>query len=262
MIALDDHGRVTIIDLASFTSTVFIGGVFVIAGGVKGMAGLGLPTVAMGLLSLALPASQAASLLLLPSLVTNVWQALAGPALARLTRRLCAMWLGVVAGTLFGILPSLGAGAEAGKGWLGVVLIAYGAWGLLRPPLDLTPAQERWLGPLAGYVTGAITAATGVFVVPAVPYLQALRLSKEELVQGLGLSFTVSTFALAGHLYRAGGLDGSGLSLSAAAVVPALAGLWLGERLRRRMSDRTFRIGFYVALMLLGGAMLMLALRR
>src|SRR5439155_11491499 len=78
--ALDDDERVVIIDLPSFTSTVFIAAVFVVAGGVKGMAGLGLPTVAMGLLSLALPPSEAASLLLLPSLVTNVWQALAGPA--------------------------------------------------------------------------------------------------------------------------------------------------------------------------------------
>jgi len=172
------------------------------------------------------------------------------------------MSIGVFAGTLFSILPSLGPGAAVGKEWLGLMLIAYGAWGLLRPPVDITPVQERWLGPVAGYLTGAITAATGVFVVPAVPYLQALRLSKDELVQALGLSFTVSTLALAGHLYQADDLDGLGLSVSAAALVPSLAGLWLGERLRRRVSDSTFRIGFYVALILLGSAMLMLALSR
>ncbi|GGH27600.1 hypothetical protein GCM10007036_36240 [Alsobacter metallidurans] len=62
---------------------------------VKGVIGLGLPTVAMGLL-------QAASLLIVPSFVTNVWQLATGPRLGALTRRLWPMMAGVVAGTLAG----------------------------------------------------------------------------------------------------------------------------------------------------------------
>ncbi len=37
----------------------------------------------------------------------------------------------------------------------------------------------------------------GVFAIPAVPYIGALGLSKDELIQALGLSFTVWTIALA-----------------------------------------------------------------
>src|SRR4051795_5324678 len=84
---------------------VFVAGVFVVAGGVKGMAGLGLPTVAMGLLSLVLTAADSASLLLLPSLVTNAWQAFSGRAFAALSRRLSMLGAAIVAGTLFGTVP-------------------------------------------------------------------------------------------------------------------------------------------------------------
>ncbi len=71
---------------------------FLLAGLVKGIVGMGLPTVAMGLLSLALPPAEAAAILIVPSLVTNVWQLLAGPACGALMRRLWSMMAGVVAG--------------------------------------------------------------------------------------------------------------------------------------------------------------------
>ena len=56
-----------------------IAAIFLLAGLVKGTIGLGLPTVSMGLLGLLMAPAQAAAMLLVPSLVTNVWQLLAGP---------------------------------------------------------------------------------------------------------------------------------------------------------------------------------------
>ena len=68
---------------------------FLIAGFVKGVIGLGLPTVAIGLLGLVMPPAEAAALLVVPSLVTNVWQLAAGPSLMTLLRRLWPMLLGI-----------------------------------------------------------------------------------------------------------------------------------------------------------------------
>ena len=48
--------------------------IFLLAGLVKGVIGMGLPTVAMGLLALVLPPAEAAAIVVVPSLVTNVWQ--------------------------------------------------------------------------------------------------------------------------------------------------------------------------------------------
>ena len=53
---------------------LFCAAVFIAAGIVKGVVGLGLPTLSMALLALAMALAQAAALLILPSLVTNVWQ--------------------------------------------------------------------------------------------------------------------------------------------------------------------------------------------
>src|SRR5215470_8547418 len=81
---------------------------FALAGFVKGVIGLGLPTVAMGLLAVVVPPAQAAALLIVPSFVTNIWQLALGPDLAPLVRRLWPMQLGICLGTWAGSL--LGAG--------------------------------------------------------------------------------------------------------------------------------------------------------
>ena len=93
---------------------------------------------------------------------------------------------------------------------------------------------------------------TGVFVIPAVPYLQALSLEKDDLVQALGLSFTVSTVALAAILAHDGALQLAIAGASALALLPALAGMALGQWLRARARPDVFRLCFFAGLLLLG----------
>ncbi|MGE8439512.1 MAG: sulfite exporter TauE/SafE family protein [Pseudomonas palmensis] len=225
---------------------------FVLAGTVKGVIGLGLPTVAMGLLGLAMSPAQAAALLIVPSTVTNLWQLAAGGHLRTLLRRLWPMQLMIFIGTLLG---SAWLGIDSGA-WaahaLGAALLVYALYGLCHPGLHLAPRHERWLGPLCGLVTGIITAATGVFVIPAVPYLQALGLHREQMVQALGLSFTVSTLALAVGLAGQGALGGEALGASLVVLIPALLGMWLGQCLRQRISAVLFKRCFFIGLALLG----------
>jgi uncharacterized membrane protein YfcA len=231
---------------------IFVGVVFALAGFVKGVIGLGLPTISMGLLTVVMPPVQAAAILILPSLVTNVWQMVAGPALPVVMRRLWPMMLAVCLGTWAGLGLMTGATARFGTALLGVALILYAMTGLAEFRL---PAPKGWgpvLSPLVGAVTGLITAATGVFVIPAVPYLQAVGLEKEELVQALGLSFTVSTFALAINVGLEGGLQLSNAIDTIAALALACVGMWIGQAIRLRMSPTMFRKWFFVGLSLLG----------
>ena len=173
--------------------------VFVLAGGVKGVTGMGLPTLAMSLLGLWMPPVQAAALLVVPSLATNLAQC-RGPHLRRLVARLWPGWVAIALVTV--TAPGLGSVADAGsaKGWLGAVLIAYGAWGLWRPALPDLSCRSKWLSAVVGAATGVVTALTAVFVLPWVPYLQSLRMQPDEMVQALGLSFTVATLALAARV--------------------------------------------------------------
>jgi len=232
--------------------TLFIAAVFVLAGVTKGVIGLGLPTISMGLLALVMTPVEAAAILFLPSLVTNVWQMVVGPSLRAMTRRLWPMMLAVCVGTWAGAGLMTGAAGRYGAALLGLALMLYAVTGLASIRLIVSRRHEPWLGPLVGGLTGIVTAATGVFAIPAVPYLQAIGLEKEELIQALGLSFTVSTLALAVNLVMAGALKASiaGPGLSALAV--ALVGVWGGQALRLRMHPETFRRWFFIGLLLLG----------
>jgi uncharacterized membrane protein YfcA len=229
--------------------------VLVVAGAVKGIVGLGLPTISMALLALLMAPAQAAALVTVPSLVTNVWQIRPWATLGPMLRRLAAMQWGVVFGTLAG---AWALGAPAGA-WamvsLGAALIGYAVWALAGAKASVRARTERWLGPLIGVATGLVTAATGVFAIPAVPYLQALGLQRDELIQGMGISFTVSTLALAAGLYFNDRYSGAVLGASTLLLLPALGGMYAGQFLRQRLSPALFRNCFLGALAALGAYM-------
>jgi len=229
--------------------------VFLLAGFVKGAIGLGLPTIGMALMTLLVAPAEAAALLLLPNLVTNLVQMRPFAETTRLARRLWPMLLGVVLGTALGALLWGGFGGRHGSAVLGAVLALYGALGLAGVRIAL---PER-AGLPVGLATGALTAATGVFVIPAVPWLQGLGLGKEALVRALALSFTASTLALAVLLRASGALDAQLAAASVLALVPALAGQALGTRARGALSEATFKRVFFVALVALGLAIMLRA---
>jgi uncharacterized membrane protein YfcA len=230
------------------TSTL-IGLVFLLAGAVKGLIGLGLPTISVGLLALVLPPAEAAALLILPSLVTNITQCM-GPALRALLARLWPMLVAILPGTLAGSFVI--AQGSAALPALGLALIAYAGWGLLAPPLSLGANTERRSAIPVGLAGGVVTGATGVFVIPIVPWLAALGLPRDALVQALGLGFLAATIALAAGLALQGSLTVALAGGSALAIAPALAGQWIGMRLRGRLSAGLFRRLFFLGLLALG----------
>lgn len=234
-------------------------GVFFLGGFVKGVIGLGLPTVAMGLLSIAMPPAQAAAAIVIPAVATNVWQILAGPALLALARRFALMMLGVVVGTFatVGLLTRSTALAAAA---LGAVLVAYGVLGFFPGRLEIAPRTERWLSPPIGLVNGMINGATGVFVFPSVPYLNSLRLEREELIQVIGIHALVCPLALGCALVLQGEFHTGIAASSIVALLPALAGMYAGQRLRRRLNPEAFRRWFFAGLIGLGGYMVLRSL--
>jgi len=242
---------VLISDLLS-TRIALVALTFLVAGIVKGITGMGLPTVSMGVLGAFMSPVSAASLLVIPSLVTNVWQLIIGSSFTALISRLWLMMLGIVIGTVAGSRLLTNATTKWTTVGLGAALAAYALSSLLARPFSISARAERWLSPIIGVATGLITGGTGVFVIPAVPYLQALGLSKDDLIQALGLSFTVSTIALAIGLLGGGAFRLENIAGSSLAIVPSLLGMWLGTVIRDRIGAATFRRWFLTFLMLLG----------
>ena len=226
--------------------------VFFVAGTIKGLIGFGLPTVSIAILAAFLGLIEAMTLMLLPSLITNLFQGLVGKYLIRLIRRYWSLFIfGAVFTWLSSSLLSTGHAATFAV-ILGVVLTLYGLSSLYSLQLPSPGSRERWISPLVGIVSGGITGITGVFLVPAVGYLQALRMERDELIQAIGLWVTVATLSLAFSLKDHDLFSNELGLLSLTAVLPALLGMWVGRILRPRLSESAFRHLFFAALMILG----------
>lgn len=231
---------------------IFIAAVFILAGVVKGVTGLGLPTVSMGLLAVVMTPLQAAALVVLPTFLTNIWQLVAGPSLRPIIWRLWPMMAALCLGTWAGAGLMTGSYSRYGSLLLGAVLVIYAMAALASLHVKVARSHELWLGPIVGAGTGIIAAATGVFMIPSVPYLQAIGLSKEDFVQALGLTFTVATIALSVNLALAGAFKITLAGPTLGALAMAALGMWLGQELRLRLSPPAFRRWFLIGLALLG----------
>jgi uncharacterized membrane protein YfcA len=226
---------------------------FLVGGAVKGVIGMGLPTWSIGMLTAAIGLHPAMALMLVPTIVTNIWQALVGGHFRAVLMRVWPFLLTATGAILVGA-PAL---TRIHVSWLsallGFLLAAYGLFGLLRPSLSLAGYSETRVGVIAGFINGFLGGMTGAFAVPGVPYLQALGLQRDQLIQAMGILFTLSTVALAV------GLGGQKLLTfdlglaSTLAVFPALVGMAVGQALRRRIPEAVFRKVFLSALIVLGG---------
>lgn len=231
---------------------IMIASAFLLAGFIKGVVGLGLPTVSMGLLAVTMAPSQAIAIVIVPAIVTNIWQTFGGPYLRDIMRRLWPLMAGTVVGIWLNAGVLTGPYAPYGTVVLGGLLVIYAALGLSKISFKVARRDEKWIGGIVGVLTGVVSAATGVQVIPSMPYLQAIGMEKDELVQALGLSFTVSTLALAATLVQVGALQTSVAGASLLALAPALIGMALGQWVRARVRPETFRICFFAGSLLLG----------
>ncbi len=106
---------------------------------------MGLPAVAMGLLTLFISPFQAATLLIVPSMVTNVWQLFAEGHVLRLVRRFWSLLIGIIVGSIWSVFPTLGHGEFQSEALLGGMLILYGLYGLFAKNMPNLAPYEKYL---------------------------------------------------------------------------------------------------------------------
>jgi hypothetical protein len=246
-------GGLTAIDWALIAS------VFFLAGLVKGVVGLGLPSIAVGLGTLVVGMKPALALLIVPSFATNVWQAVAGAALGMIVRRIWPMLVTIFIGAWAGVWLLARLDVRVLGIVLGLSLIGYVVFALARPALPHPGRHELAISLPLGVVHGIVAGLTGSYI-PAVPFLQALGWGRDVLVQGMGVLFTASTIALAVAMADQRLLSVELMIASAGAVLPALAGMAAGQRLRGLLSEDAFRKALLLALGLLGLYILVRAL--
>lgn len=248
--------------MVDFALLLVVAGTFLIAGSVKGVIGLGLPPVSLALLTVALDLPTAMALMLIPSFVTNIWQSMVGGNARAILVRIwpflamaaLTVWIGAAALTRVNLtyLTAL----------LGSLLIIYAVVNLAGFKIVVPRRHEVWAGPLIGSANGVLTGMTGSFAVPGVMFLQAIGLPRNMLIQAMGMLFMVSTMALAAALQQANFLTLQTGVMSAVAVLPALAGMVIGQRIRERLSEKVFRNVFFISLLILGTYIIVNALQK
>jgi uncharacterized membrane protein YfcA len=235
-----------------YSLLLLIAAAFLLAGFVKGVIGLGLPTVSMGLLAVTMAPSRALAIVIVPAIITNIWQTFVGPYLGDIVKRLWPLMIGTVIGIWLNAGALTGPYARYGTVALGALLVVYAIIGLNKFHFRVERHNEKWIGGIVGVITGVISASTGVQVIPSMPFMQAIGMEKDELVQALGVFFTVATVALAFNL-TAGGLLTAAIALPGAiAMACAFAGMFIGQTVRSRMPAETFRRWFLIAMIFLG----------
>jgi uncharacterized membrane protein YfcA len=225
---------------------------FALGGFVKGAIGMGLPVVVLTVLALTMPLKSAMAIFLIPGVAANLLQATSGPYLPALARRLWPYLVASVVGIIVGVFLTADAPTDRMVMVLGGLLILYSIFSLVGPRLPRPGRHERWLSPLAGASGGVMFGMVGVYIIPGLLYLESLRLPRDEMVQGMGLTFvTISTtllLSMAGFNLMTGDLA----LLSILGLVPTFAGIRLGQRVRHRIPEAFYRKLFFVALIATG----------
>src|SRR5258708_29315279 len=122
-----------------------IAAVFLLAGFIKGVLGLGLPTVAMGLLAVTMQPSRALAIVIVPAIITNIWQTFGGPYFRDIVRRLWPLMAGTVVGIWCGAGLMTGPYARYGSIILGLLLVVYAITGLSKISFRVARSNEKWI---------------------------------------------------------------------------------------------------------------------
>ncbi|MGI9374218.1 MAG: sulfite exporter TauE/SafE family protein [Hyphomicrobiales bacterium] len=233
----------------SVESVLLVTFVFMFGGFVKGTIGLGLPVVALAFLAAPLGLETAMAIMLAPITLTNLWQAVVGPHLITLIKRLWTFLVAAMVGIWIGV-SVLAERSELLLGLLGIILCIYSLTyfsGFRMPP----PGKREWAySPLAGGLGGLMFGMTGNLLVPGILYVQALGMKRDMLVQALGLIFfTVSsTLSISFLFHNLLSMETNLLSLYA--VIPSVVGLILGQRYRHKISEEKFTRLFFIGLLI------------
>lgn len=223
---------------------------------IKGSLGLGFSTICLAILANAIELKTAISIVVLPSLISNLMVMFEAGNLRISLRSFLTMLLMTLPGMALGLQVLRQSDSTLSLLILSLVLITYGCWGLANHKFRIDSRLIPRLNPLIGFLTGSVNGATGSQIFPIMPYLLSLNISKEVLVQTINLSFTLCSLIMLSFLYATNTLDTKSILSFSLGIIPVMIGVWLGSKVRRRLADRRFRQAVMLLIITLGVVLL------
>ncbi|WP_170350382.1 sulfite exporter TauE/SafE family protein [Ruegeria atlantica] len=232
-----------------------------VAGWVKGMVGFAMPMVLVSGLSMFLPPDLAIAGLILPTLVTNVFQALREgvPAAVSAIKQFRTF---LMVGFVFLLLGAQVVSAVPASTFLlmiGLPVTVFALFQVLGMQLTLSKPSARvevGIGAIAGFVGGM----SGIWGPPTVAYLTALNTPKAVQMRVQGVIYGLGSVALLLAHIASGILRVETAPFSVALVLPALFGMWAGLQLQSRIDQALFRKVTLLVLLVAGVNLLRRAL--
>ncbi|XKE44396.1 sulfite exporter TauE/SafE family protein [Halomonas organivorans] len=225
---------------------------FFLGGVLKGILGIGLPLMVLSILGIFLSPTLVVALLVVPIVISNLWQAFRHGLPAGGTRRLLPMSLVFVLFTAFG--ATLLASIEETLLFvsLGVIVVGFSLLNLRGMRLLVPPHHEVWAGPCTGVVAGLLNGISTVNGPPLVMYLVGIQLSKDDFVKAYGLVALVGSIPLALSYIGVGIFGLQEFIISSMALLPVFLGMWAGQTVRNRIDTALFHKVLLLALIVLG----------
>ncbi len=235
---------------------LFILAALVFSAFIKGSLGMGFSTICLAILANVIELKTAISIVVVPSLISNLMVMLDAGNWKISIQRFWLMLLMTAPGMLLGLQLLRQTDNSASLLVLAVVLISYGIWGLRNHEFRIEDNYVKRLNPLIGLTTGAVNGATGSQIFPVMPYLLSLDLNKDVVVQTINLSFTLCSLIMLVGLFSINALDTQSMLTYSLGLAPVMFGVWLGNKLRRKLSDRRFRQSVMILIVVLGALLL------
>jgi uncharacterized membrane protein YfcA len=220
-------------------------------GAVKGVVGLGLPIVAISIMSTFLSVPTALALVIGPTLLSNLWQLLRARYALQGLRRFWPVLVTLAVGLWASASLVVRVSPAALYGILGTIVVVFSLSAFMNPHLRVPAGAEKWLGAVAGLAGGLIGGVSTVYGPPVTMYLVALHLPKEIFIGAVGLIWFVAALPLTAAYVFYGVLTAELAPWSALACAPALGGFLVGQWIRDRIDQESFRkvlLGFLVLL--------------
>lgn len=235
---------------------LFVFSALIFSAFIKGSLGLGFSTICLAILANVLPLKTAISIVLLPSLISNLLVMIDAGNFRVSVQQFFWMLLMCIPGMLLGLQILRTEDNTLSISLLALVLILYGSWGLFNLNFRLADHTIPRLNPIIGLLTGIVNGATGSQIVPIMPYLLSLNISKDVLVQTINLSFTLNSIIMLSSFLYLELLNTASLTTYTFGIIPVAAGVWIGNKVRERLSDDKYRRAAMALIVVLGGILL------
>lgn len=226
-----------------------------VAGIIKGATGLGYASCALPFLAMVMGLKQAIALVMVPALASNFMIICITPHRLETLRRFWPLYIAAIPGIMAGIYLLVWFGPRIPTIGLGILILAYAAYSIMRPSLRIPKALELPLQVPVGLVNGFFTGLTGSQVLPFLPYILGLQLDPDRTTQAVNLAITLWSGVMLVALYQSGVASTGSLGASVLALGPALLGIYLGSICRSKIPEQHYRLIVQIVLGFLGASL-------